>query len=280
MYLLQFLLQATFFFSSIIVLAVCMLERTFSRSPILRFFASAFFDPARSSRPGSVTPTILNGFKVPDAVKREVMDCLPTRVRYHFPSFKSGASISYSDLQRLAPSAIEFYKTEVRAAAEQASGVRPLYPTAENDMSSASVLVYEKEGDHIEWHYDNNFYKGRHFTVLVPIAVHNSTTRYEFLIPQSDGSAPLPRSLDLQEGDLVIFEGDSVFHRATPMIQPGLRVVLSMTLTTDKEAKQVGESARRVKDIAYFGLDAIGLGHVERRLKGLIWGGEVEKDRT
>ena len=42
-------------------------------------------------------------------------------------------------------------------------------PTPLHDQSSCSVLFYEKPGDHIGWHYDHNFYKGRHFTVLIPL---------------------------------------------------------------------------------------------------------------
>ncbi|KXS15561.1 hypothetical protein M427DRAFT_32251 [Gonapodya prolifera JEL478] len=243
-----------------------MLERTLSRTPLLRFFASAFFDPVRSSRPGSIVPTLVEGFHVPDVVKNEVMGAMDARVRYNFPAFKSGATVSYADLRTCAPSLIQFYKHEVPKAAERASGVAPLYATAEDDMSSASVLVYEKEGDRIDWHYDNNFF---------PIIVQNSTTKYEFRVPPTQmNPVSTTRSLDLREGSLLIFEGDTVFHRATPMTEPGLRVVLSMTLTTDPEAKQVGSSARKVKDIAYFGLDAVGLGGVEKSLKGLIWGGE------
>ena len=49
------------------------------------------------------------------------------------------------------------------------AGVDTLVPTPLHDQSSCSVLVYEKPGDHIGWHYDHNFYKGRHFTVLIPI---------------------------------------------------------------------------------------------------------------
>ena len=31
------------------------------------------------------------------------------------------------------------------------------------------MIVYEKPGDHIGWHFDHNFYRGRHFTLLIPV---------------------------------------------------------------------------------------------------------------
>ena len=37
-------------------------------------------------------------------------------------------------------------------------------PTPDRDQSSLSVLCYKDAGDHINWHYDHNFYRGRHFT--------------------------------------------------------------------------------------------------------------------
>jgi hypothetical protein len=45
----------------------------------------------------------------------------------------------------------------------------PLVPTPLHDQSSCSLLVYDRPRDHIGWHYDHNFYNGRHFTVLLPL---------------------------------------------------------------------------------------------------------------
>ena len=42
-------------------------------------------------------------------------------------------------------------------------------PTPIQDNSSLSILFYDRPRDHIGWHYDHNFYRGRHFTVLIGI---------------------------------------------------------------------------------------------------------------
>jgi hypothetical protein len=76
-----------------------------------------------------------------------------------------------------------------------------LHCTPTNDLSSASILVYSEPGDCIGWHYDNQFYKGRTVTVLVPVVVDGSDTKYEF----RDGNEE--RGIELKEGELMAFEG-------------------------------------------------------------------------
>ena len=66
------------------------------------------------------------------------------------------------------------YRSEdLRDLVSQITGVA-VEPTPLHDQSSCSVLFYEKPGDHIGWHYDHNFYKGRHFTVLIPVINRDS----------------------------------------------------------------------------------------------------------
>jgi hypothetical protein len=45
-------------------------------------------------------------------------------------------------------------------------------PTPISDQISLSVLFDDKPGNHISWHYDHNFYRGRHFPVLPPPLVN------------------------------------------------------------------------------------------------------------
>jgi hypothetical protein len=62
---------------------------------------------------------------------------------------------------------------------------------------------------------------------------------------------------DTSEGVLVLFEGARVFHRASPVAEGDLRVMLSMTFCTDPRIHPVKELARRVKDTAYYGPRAL-----------------------
>src|SRR4029077_8745170 len=109
----------------------------------------------------------------------------------------------------------------------------PVHPTPVQDQSSLSVLCYKDAGDHINWHYDHNFYRGRHFPVLLSLVNRSqqgslSSSRLERQLP--DGSA---QTIDTSENSLVVFEGVRVRHRATPSAAGDLRVILSMTYCAD-----------------------------------------------
>lgn len=61
----------------------------------------------------------------------------------------------------------------------------------------------------------------------------------------------------MQENTLVIFEGAKVLHKATPVVEGDLRVLLSMTFCANPKINVVSEFFRRVKDIAFFGLRSL-----------------------
>lgn len=57
----------------------------------------------------------------------------------------------------------------VRQARIGAIAGEPVVPTPLHDQSSLPILCSDKPGDHIGWHVDHNFYRGRHFSVLLPV---------------------------------------------------------------------------------------------------------------
>ena len=129
-------------------------------------------------------------------------------------------------------------------------------PTPLHDESSCSVLFYEKPGDHINWHYDHNFYRGRHFTALIPVVNRGR-----------NGSLSAARLLAKQGGRdvevatppnrLILFEGAKVRHKVTPIREGERRAVWSMTYCTDPRNSAFQGVARRVKDTAFFGLRSL-----------------------
>ena len=87
--------------------------------------------------------------------------------RSFVPTHKKGGTVAYETLIASAPQIVSFYQAACDAAicVQRLVGMG-VVPTPIYDQSSLSVLVYEKPGDHIGWHYDHNFYRGRHFTAL------------------------------------------------------------------------------------------------------------------
>jgi len=186
----------------------------------------------------------------------ELRPLVPAAERSYLPGHKKGGTISYERIHSLAPHALAVYHSE--ALRQFISGVigQPVYPTADHDQSSCSILCYDQEGDHINWHYDHNFYHGRHFTVL--LSVINSAAgggpSSGKLMAKKNGEHV---EFDTSENTLVVFEGAKVIHRATRTAEGDLRLMLSMTFGTDPHISPVKEVIRRVKDTAYYGLRAL-----------------------
>ncbi len=119
------------------------------------------------------------------------------------------------------------------------------------------MLIYDRPGDHIGWHYDHNFYLGRHFTVLLPV-VNNGHgpggLSHAQLIARVEGEE---KALSTSPNTLVVFEGARLLHRVTPVAANERRVVVSMTYCTNPKSDPVRGAARRIKDMAFFGVRAL-----------------------
>lgn len=190
------------------------------------------------------------------ALRDEALQLLPTAVRTYLPGHKKGGAVSYEALQRSAPHCVAFFfHHEVQRVVSEITG-HVVYPTPDQDQSSLSLLCYTEPGDHINWHFDHNFYRGHHYTVLLPLINTGqgggaSQSRYERRVHGHVLSQETPPNC------LIVFEGARVLHRATPTVAGDCRVILSMTYCTDPGISRVKELARRIKDTAFFGIRAL-----------------------
>ena len=185
------------------------------------------------------------------------IEALVDTERSYLPTHKKGGTVAYDTLCAKAPDVVALYRSpRLQALVSDIVGVR-VQPTPLHDQSSLSVLFYEKPGDHIGWHYDHNFYRGRHFTVLIPIVNRGAATgtlsAARLLAKQGDSEIELATP----PNRMIVFEGARVLHKVTPIGEGERRVVLSMTFCTDPRNSLWQGIARRIKDTAFFGIRAL-----------------------
>jgi len=191
------------------------------------------------------------------ALKQECATCLAHVERSYLPGHKKGGTLSYEGVQRFAPASLAVYHSaDLQRWLGEVVG-EPLRATPDQDQSSCSLLYYTEPGDHINWHYDHNFYRGRHFTILLAVVNRSADGALSAGSLQRKSSSGDLLDVDTSENTLVIFEGARVLHRASPVAPGDRRVMLSMTLCTDPRNGVVAELARRIKDTAYFGFRAL-----------------------
>ena len=149
-------------------------------------------------------------------------------------------------LEQRIPEIIEWYK---RLPAYVSKLIEiPLQITPIGQPNSLSLVVYEKEGDFIDWHFDTNHYNGRYFTLLVPITFEPTCGNYQY----KDAEEQV-QTVELALGEAVIFEGDRVFHRGKELCRNQRRVILSCTFTTSQDMSLSEVMLNTVKNWGIFG---------------------------
>jgi hypothetical protein len=177
--------------------------------------------------------------------------------RSFVPAHKKGGTVAYETLIASAPAILALYHCAgFKDFISRVVGVR-VQPTPIRDQSSLSLLFYDRPGDHIGWHYDHNFYRGRHFTILIGIANagHAAGGLSHAQLQARLAGQEITVSTAPNAG--VVFEGARVRHRVTPILAGERRLVLSMTYCTDQQSNWWQSISRRLKDTAFFGIRAL-----------------------
>jgi len=197
---------------------------------------------------------------LPKSLWTEVAACAAQLIdteRNYVPAHKKGGTIAYETLAARAPKLTQIYRSKAMLRLISDIVGIAVEPTPKHDQSSCSLLFYEKPGDHIGWHYDHNFYKGRHFTVLIPLVNAgrdpDALSAARLMARQGGKEIVIPTP----PNSLIVFEGAKVRHKVTPIAEGEQRVVWSMTYCADPRNSAWQGVARRVKDTAFFGLRAL-----------------------
>lgn len=128
----------------------------------------------------------------------------------------------------------KIYQTQLKEYVEKQLKIK-LQLIPYSDPSRLFLLKYNKKGMHISYHYDNNFYKGRYFTVLVILDNLDKKNSSKFCyLNNNNEMITFPENV----GDIIIFEGTTTFHKASCMKNNSIRIVLSCTYTTDNTLKK------------------------------------------
>lgn len=177
--------------------------------------------------------------------------------RSFVPTHKKGGTTAYETLIANAPSIVALYHSPALIDFVSRLVGLQVRPTPIHDQSSLSVLFYEKPGDHIGWHYDHNFYRGRHFTLLIALRNEGSAERglsHAVLMARIKGEE---LRLSTAPNMFVLFEGARISHKVTPILEGEKRLMLSMTYCTDERAYWWQGLSRRIKDTAFYGVRAL-----------------------
>ena len=140
---------------------------------------------------------------------------------------KRQKAVSIQKLKVQLPEIVEWYKSLTPHISEVIGEQVKVTPF--NQPNSLSLIIYEKEGDFIDWHFDTNHYNGRYFTLLLPVTTAPTCGNYQYKNENRE-----TETIYLQQGEALLFEGDKVFHKGKELCKNQRRVVLSCTFTSSQ----------------------------------------------
>jgi hypothetical protein len=159
---------------------------------------------------------------------------------------KRQKAISLKHLNVMIPEIVEWYQTLPDIISKVIGEKVQITPLSQ--PNSLCLVVYEKMGDYIDWHFDTNHYNGRYFTLLLPVTFEQTCGNYQY-----KNADNITEDLQFNNGEALLFEGDKVYHRGNELCDNQFRVVLSCTFTTSQEIPIEEYIFQNVKNIGIFG---------------------------
>lgn len=159
---------------------------------------------------------------------------------------KKQKAISVKRIESRFPEIIEWYKTLPPYISKIIGTQVQIIPIEQGN--SLSLVVYDKEGDFIDWHFDTNHYNGRYFNLLIPVTFEPTCGNYQYKDRNEQDV-----TLELSDGEAILFEGDKIFHRGKELCKNQKRVVLSCTFSTSQDMPPQEVAINAVKNWGIFG---------------------------
>lgn len=183
----------------------------------------------------------------------------PNLNRNYIPGHKKGGSVSYYTVIEQAPRFLDLYRSPAYRNFLNRLVHADLLLCPDNDPHSCALYYYTEPGDHIGFHYDTSYYKGARYTILLGLVDRSTQCKLVCDLFKDDPTKET-RHLELitEPGDMVIFNGDKLWHAVTPLGEQEERIVLTMEYVTNPEMGAFKRLYSNLKDsFAYFGLKTV-----------------------
>ncbi len=182
----------------------------------------------------------------------------PVVHRNFIPKHKKGGSVSRFDLDKNAPRYRELYNANALMTFMSALCGRELSYCPAGDPHTYALYYYTEPGDHIGYHYDTSYYDGARYTILIGLVAAPSCQLECQLHTKNPAATVETLSVTLEPGMFVMFNGDKLYHRITPLAANERRVALTLEYLTSTHMHPVLRFISNMKDaIAYFGFKQV-----------------------
>ena len=196
---------------------------------------------------------------VVDQLLREVDVLTPDVNRNYVPGHKKGGSVSFYALLSQAPAILSLYRSPAWLMFLSRLVDAPLMLCPEDDPHSCALYYYTQPGDHIGFHYDSSYYKGKRYTVLIGLVERSEHCRLVARVRKRGKTEEIRETrIPMDPGTVVLFNGNKLWHAVTPLGKGEERIILTLQYVTNQEMGSFKKLFSNVKDaFAYFGPAAL-----------------------
>jgi hypothetical protein len=194
-----------------------------------------------------------------DQLLREVDLLTPGVNRNYVPGHKKGGSVSFYALLNQAPAILSLYRSPALLTFLSRLVDATLMLCPEDDPHSCALYYYTEPGDHIGFHYDTSYYKGKRYTVLIGLVERSEHCRLVARVRKRGKAEEIRETrIAMDPGTVVLFNGDKLWHAVTPLGEGEERIILTLQYVTNQQMGPVKKLFSNVKDaFAYFGPAAL-----------------------
>jgi hypothetical protein len=168
-------------------------------------------------------------------------------------------SVSFYALLNQAPAILSLYRSPAWLMFLSRLVDAPLMLCPEDDPHSCALYYYTEPGDHIGFHHDTSYYKGKRHTVLIGLVDRSEHCRLVARVRKHGEAQEIRETrIPIDPGTVVLFNGDKLWHAVTPLGKGEERIILTLQYVTNQEMGPFKKMFPNLKDaFAYFGPAAL-----------------------
>ena len=190
-----------------------------------------------------------------DQLLREVDVLAPDVNRKYVSGHKKGGSVSFYAMLSQAPAILSLYRSPAWLMFLSRLVEAPLMLCPKDDPHSCALYYYTQPGDHIGFHYDTSYYKGKRYTVLISLVERSEHCRLVARVRKRGENEEIRETrIPMDPGTVVLFNGNKLWHAVTPLGKGEERIILTLQYVTNQELGPFKKMFPNLKEaFAYFG---------------------------
>jgi len=157
-----------------------------------------------------------------------------------------GKKLDYQQIKKLCPELIDYYLNDTFKNYIISIINKNIEFAPESDHYRFFARLYENDDDFLNWHYDNNFTKGKRYTIVIPLLIDECNTS-EFQIKDRQNSTIITFKIPIGKG--VLYNGSNVYHKITQQKKNCKRLVIIIPIYENYSLTFSGYIRTKIRNI-------------------------------